>query len=598
MSKQIERSEISEEMKWDLTKIYSSLNEWEKDFDSIDERADTVVSFQGRLAESAQIVCDAYSAQDTLGRLISKVYTYAHLESDQDTSNSETRSRLDRISGKYAEISGKTAWFEPELLALPQETFDSYLGAPELEFYNRSLLEIARSRPHTLSAAEERILGMTSEVLGSSSKTFSILNNADLTFPTIKDSDENDVQLTHGNYVKFLESDKREVRKGAFDAMYETYGTLRNTYCSTLSATVKKDVVKSQLRNFDSALEASLHPDNVPADVYNNLISTVRSHFPALHKYYDIRRRALGLDTLDMCDVYTPMLKDYKLEVPWEQACEWVLEACKPLGEEYCALLKRAIDERWIDVLENKGKRSGAYSSGCYDTVPYILMNYNGTLNNVFTLAHELGHSIHSYYSRNTQEYHYASYKIFVAEVASTTNELLLHHYLMEIADTKEFKQYLLNHLLDGFKGTVFRQTMFAEFEKEIHQRVEAGQPLTPDNLCEYYYNLNKEFHGDAVTPDEKIGLEWARIPHFYYNFYVYKYATGFSAAVALSKNILSGDSKLLEDYIGFLKAGGSQDVLDIMRNAGVDLSTPAPIDAALSEFSEAVDQMESELFG
>ena len=596
MSEQLTRNEIAEEMKWDLSTIYTSIEKWEADFSRINGLVTAVLAFKGKLGDSPQTLADCYKTQDAMERVVEKIYTYAHLESDQDTAKSETRSRVDRITSKFAEISGKLAWFDPELLALPEETFSSYLEAEELSFYNRTLQEQARSRAHTLSEKEERILGMSSEVMGAASKAFSILNNADIKFPKIKDDDGNDVELTHGSYVKFLESGDREIRKGAFNAMYDTYNSYRNTFACTMGSNVKKDVLKAELRNFPSALESSLHPDNVPADVYNNLISTVHSNLPALHRYYDLRRKVLKLDKLDMCDVYNPLIAESKIEVSWEEACQWVREACKPLGEEYCTILERAFEERWIDVLENKGKRSGAYSSGCHDTSPYVLMNYSGTLNDVFTLAHELGHSMHSYYSRNAQPYHYSSYKIFVAEVASTTNELLLHDYLMKKTEDKNFRLYLLNHLVDGFKGTVYRQTMFAEFEKEIHERVERGEPLTPDNLCEYYYELNKKYHGDAVEPDQKIEMEWARIPHFYYNFYVYKYATGFSAAVALSKNILSGDQKKLDDYLGFLKAGGSKDVLDIMKDAGVDLSTPEPINSALTEFSGVVDELEREL--
>ncbi len=596
MSEQLTRNEIPESKKWDLSPLYKTTENWETDFNQIDKGIDEALKYRGRVRESAEILAQAFKAIDKMERHLEKVYTFAHLESDQDTSNSETRSRLDKVTAKIAETSGKMAWFEPEVLSLSEETFNTYLTSPALEFYTRTLTELARRRPHTLSEKEERILGMSSEVMNSASKTFSILNNADITFPKVKDEAGKEIQLTHGNYVNFLENKDRSVRKAAFDAMYSTFGSLRNTLACTLSSNVKKDVLKSQLRNFDSALESALHPDNIGSDVYNNLISTVHDNLPALHKYYDIRRKILNLDKLDMCDVYNPLVPDSKVEVTWEQACEWVQEACKPLGEEYCTVLKRAFDERWIDALENKGKRSGAYSSGCYDSAPYIMMNFSGTLSDVFTLAHELGHSMHSYFSKKEQDYHYSSYKIFVAEVASTTNELLLHNYLMEISTDENFKLYLINHLIDSFKGTVFRQTMFAEFEKEIHEMVEQSKPFTADSISAYYYELNKKYHGEAVDPDSKIEMEWARIPHFYYNFYVYKYATGFSAAVALSKNILSGDAAKLEDYLNFLKAGCSKDVLDILKDAGVDLSTPEPINSALSEFSEIVDELEQVL--
>lgn len=596
MSKLPTRKEIPQHLQWDLTLIYEKDEDWESDFKKIDQLVYSVIQFKGKLCDSPQTLASCFDSMDMMERHVEKVYTYAHLKSDQDTTQSESQSRLDRISTKCAEISGKLAWFKSELMALPEDIFNNYLQAQELEFYNRTLKEYARNRNHTLSAKEERLLGMSSEVMGCASKIFSTFNNADLKFPSIEDGEGNTIELTHGNYIKFLESDNRCVRKRAFDAMFNTYGSYRNTLACTLSANVKKDVLKAELRNFPDALSSSLHADNIPSKVYNNLISTVHNNLPALHRYYDLRRKVFGVNKLDMYDIYNPLIPKSKLEVGWEEATKWVMEACKPLGEEYCSVLKRAFSEQWIDVLENKGKRSGAYSSGCYDTVPYILMNYSGTLNDVFTLAHELGHSMHSYYSRNHQKYHYSSYKIFVAEVASTTNELLLHDYLLKNTTDNNFKLYLLNHLADGFKGTVYRQTMFAEFEKEIHERAERGESLTADNLCKYYYELNKKYHGYAVDADQKIEMEWGRIPHFYYNFYVYKYATGFSAAVALSKNILSGDTTKLESYLNFLKAGSSKDVLDIMRDAGIDLSSSSPINSALAEFDSVVSQLEKAL--
>jgi len=454
-----------------------------------------------------------------------------------------------------------------------------------------------RDKPHTLSAAEERLLGMASDVLGSAGKIFSTLNDADLTFPVVKDENGKRKPLTHGNYINFLESPDRAVRKKAFTALYQTYKKFRNTFSATLYGDVKTHVYSAKIRNYPSALAASLHDDNIPEAVYNNLIGTVHQHLPKLFKYFGIRAKALGLKELDMYDLHCPLVPDYRMEIPWDQACKWVKEALKPLGEDYCAKLDQAFKKRWIDVLECKGKRSGAYSSGCYDSAPYILMNYTGTLSEVFTLAHELGHSMHSWYSNHTQDYHYADYSIFVAEIASTTNELLLHDYLLKnCAKDRNFKLYLLSHHADQFRGTIYRQTMFAEFEKMIHEKVEKEIPLTADELCQSYYELNKTYHAENVNPDQLVELEWARIPHFYYDFYVYKYATGLSAAAQLSKNILSGNAKKLEAYLGFLKAGSTKDVLDIMKDAGVDLSTPAPVDAALTEFGHTVEELAATL--
>jgi oligoendopeptidase F len=594
--KQALRSEIPEEMTWDLSPLYSNTDKWENDFSKINSMLKEFQTFKGCLSESPETLSEALKKDDKLDRLIEKTYVYAHLKSDEDIGNSENRGRLDRIESRYADIQGQTAWFEPELLEMPDEKFEAFLNAPALSFYKRTLQEIKRSKQHTLSAKEERLLGMASDALSTPQKTFSMLNNADIKFPTISDGDGNKVELTHGNYIKYLEDGKREVRQAAFNGMYETFTKFRNTISSTLDGAVKTHVLNAKIRNFPSALEASLHSDNIPLQVYNNLIDTVHKNLPKLHDYFKLRTETLKLDKLDMFDIYNPLTEDYKVEATWEEACEWVRQACKPMGEEYCGILEKAFSERWIDVLECQGKRSGAYSSGCYDSNPYVLMNYNGTLNDVFTLAHELGHSMHSYYSREAQDYHYADYRIFVAEVASTTNELLLHDYLMKKTNDNKMKVYLLNHLADQFRGTIYRQTMFAEFEKMIHEHSEKSIPLTADKFCELYFELNAKYHGESVNPDKLIQMEWARIPHFYYNFYVYKYATGLSAAAALSKNILSGDKTKLDAYMGFLKAGDSKDVLDIMRDAGVDLSTPEPVNTALEQFEKTVGELSERL--
>ena len=504
----------------------------------------------------------------------------------------KTAPGVDRAGSLFAEISGKTAWFDPEIMAISKKRMTELLATPELSFYKRSLEELLRSRPHTLSEKEERILGLSSDVMGTASKTFSILNNADMRFPKITDEDGKRVELTHSNYIKFLESKKRRVRKKAFRGMYTTYTKLRNTFATTLDGTIKKHVLSAKLRNYPSALNAALFSDNVPEKVYMELIQAVHDKLPALHKYMQLRCEVLDLEQIDMYDVFTPLVPECKLEVSWDKAKELVQEAFKPLGKEYCENLNQAFDQRWVDVLENRGKRSGAYSSGCYDSYPYLLLNFNGTLNDVFTLAHELGHSMHSFYSHQEQEYHYADYRIFVAEVASTTNELLLHDHLMKTTDDDNVKAYLLCHLLDQLRGTLYRQTQFAEFELWLHQQSEKSIPLNADMLSKKYFELNAEYYGKSVKPNQRIEMEWARIPHFYYNFYVYKYATGISAAVQLSRNILSGDAEKIKDYFAFLKAGDSKEVLDIMKDAGVDLSTPEPVYAALDLFNDTVDQL------
>lgn len=595
MNSELKHSEIPVEQTWDLTLIYKNQSEWEKDFASLDNLLAEFNALQGKLAEGPEQLLQAYKKSDALHRLLEKVYVYVHLLSDQDISDSENMGKLNRVSAKYAEISGETAWFEPEILAMPEEKLEVYIDSPELAFYKRSLEELKRDKPHTLSAPEEKIMGMASDALATPHNAFSALNNVDIKFPKVPDGKGNMVPLSHGLYSKLLENENREIRKAAYDGMYDTFKDYRNVMTSTLSGAVKTHVLNCRVRKFDSALKASLHNDNVPQEVYDNLIAAVHKHLPAFGDYLNLRRQVFKLDNLNMWDMLNSLVPDCSTEIEWDEACDMVRKSLKVMGEEYCSILENAFSCRWIDIPECKGKRSGAYSSGCYDSVPYVLMNYNGTLNHVFTLAHELGHSMHSYYSNHAQEYHYADYRIFVAEVASTTNELLLHDSLMKNSNDEKFKLNLLNNLINSIRGTVFRQTMFAEFEKLIHQQFEQGIPLTADGLSESYFELIAKYHPN-VKPDQKIEMEWARIPHFYYNFYVYKYATGFSAAVALSKGILSGDQSKLDAYLNFLKAGSTKDVLDIMKDAGVDLTTPEPVDDTMQLFAETVADLKKGL--
>ena len=593
---QKERSEIPDEAKWNLTVLYSSEEEWEKDFNSLGSLLESFNEMKGKLDESPAALKKAYERSDAMMRVLEKVYVYAHLKSDEDVSDSHNSGNINRISAKYAEIQGASAWFEPEILAIPEDKLALYLESDELAFYRRSLKEVLRDKPHTLSAPEEKILGMASDALSMPEKIFSALNNADIPFPAVADERGRSVELTHGNYTRFLESGNREIRKNAFNAMYDTFAKYRNTLAATLHGGVKTNILNATLRSFPSALDAALHPDNVPRSIYENLIETVSDNLVCFHDYLELRRKTLQLDSIDMYDLHTPMVKGDRISFLWEDACKKVIKSVDLLGNEYVDEVKKGFERHWFDIYESRGKRSGAYSSGCYDSYPYILMNFNGTLSEVFTLAHELGHSMHSLLSRKNQAYHYADYKIFVAEVASTTNELLLHHYLLNNTDDENFKLHLLNHLADEIRGTVFRQTMFAEFEKLIYESCESGEPLTPDGLSESYYNLNRKYHGGNVVPDRKIEMEWARIPHFYYNFYVYKYATGFSAAAALSKGIISGDRTKTDAYLNFLKAGSTKDVLDIMKDAGVDLTVSAPVEATMELFSETVKALDEQI--
>ncbi|MER2141252.1 MAG: oligoendopeptidase F, partial [Priestia megaterium] len=569
------RSEIKVEDTWKLEDIFASDDAWEKEFEEVKALIPKMEKFKGKLGESAQTLYDALQEQDELTMRVSKLYTYAHMRYDQDTTNSFYQGLNDRIKTLYTQIASALSYVTPEILSIEESKIKKYMAEhKELKLYAHALDEITRERPHILSESEEALLAQASEVLGSSSNTFGMLNNADLEFPSIKDENGEEVEITHGRYIRFLESSDRRVREEAFKAVYETYGKFKNTFASTLSGTVKKDNFSARVRHYNSARHSALSTNNIPEEVYDNLVKTVNDNLHLLHRYIDLRKKVLGIEELHMYDLYTPLVKDVKMEVSYEEAKDYILKGLKPLGEDYLNVLKEGFENRWVDVHENKGKRSGAYSSGTYGTNPYILMNWQDNVNNLFTLAHEFGHSVHSYYTRKTQPYPYGDYSIFVAEVASTCNEALLNDYLLKTIDDEKQRLYLLNHYLEGFRGTVFRQTMFAEFEHDVHVRAQNGEPLTPELLTKLYYDLNKKYFGDNLVIDEEIGLEWARIPHFYYNYYVYQYATGFSAAAALSKQILEEGNAAVERYVGFLKSGSSDYPIEVLKKAGVDMTT------------------------
>ncbi|MFD1735331.1 oligoendopeptidase F [Bacillus salitolerans] len=593
------RSEVAVEDTWRLEDIFATDKDWENEFKEVKALIPKAEEFQGKLGESSDIFLQLLTYQDELLMRISKLYTYAHMRYDQDTTNSFYQGLNDRASNLYTQISSALAFVVPEILALDESILKSFLEEKEeLKVYEHALDEINRTRPHVLSAKEEALLAQASEVTSSSSNTFGMLNNADLKFPTIKDENGEEVEITHGRYIRFLESSDGRVRKEAFKAVYETYGNYKNTFASTLSGAVKKDNFYARVRNYKTAREAALSTNNIPEQVYDNLVNTVNDHLHLLHRYVSLRKKVLGLSELHMYDLYTPLVKDIKMEVSYEEAKDYVLKGLKPLGEEYQSILKEAYENRWVDVHENKGKRSGAYSSGVYGTNPYILMNWQDNVNNLFTLAHEFGHSVHSYYTRKSQPFVYGNYSIFVAEVASTCNENLLNDYLLNTIDDEKKRLYLLNHYLEGFRGTVFRQTMFAEFEHNVHMKAQEGEALTPDMLTEMYYDLNKKYFGSDIVVDEEIGLEWSRIPHFYYNYYVYQYATGFSAAAALSKQILEEGEPAVERYIEFLKAGSSDYPIEVLKKAGVDMTSPEPMKQALKVFEEKLTEMEQLLEG
>jgi oligoendopeptidase F len=588
-----ERSEVPEAYKWRLEDMYPSDDAWEADVAKVRELLGRIGSFHGRLSESGEVLLQCLELQDRLGQLNEKIYVYAHMRKDEDNANPVYQALSSRAETLGTEVASATSFIVPEILAIPDDRLASFRASiPGLALYDHFLDDLIRHKPHTRSAGEEQILAMAGEISQAPRNIFGMLNNADLKFPVIRDEEGREVELTKGRYIQFMESRDRRVRKDAFEALYHVYRAHRNTLAATLNASIRKDIFHARVRNFPSSLEAALFPDNVPVEVYDQLIQTVRRRMDAMHKYVALRKKALGLDALHMYDLYTPIVKNVDMKIPFEEAVKGVEEGLRPLGEEYLAALRQGLRSGWIDVYENRGKTSGAYSWGAYGTHPYVLLNYQDSVDHMFTLAHEMGHAMHSYYSQQSQPYVYAHYTIFVAEVASTLNESLLMQHLLSTKTDRKEKLYILNHYLEQFRGTVYRQTMFAEFEKITHQMAESGEALTPDVLCAVYRDLNKDYYGPEMVIDDEIEMEWARIPHFYNAFYVYKYATGFSAATALSQQILQEGEPAVRRYLQFLRSGGSDYPLELLRKAGVDMATPAPVEEALSVFDRLVDEM------
>lgn len=589
------RSEIPVEETWNLEDIFATDDDWNKEFDEVKALLPGVQAFKGKLGESPDLLYDALQYQDQLLSRLVKLYTYAHMRYDQDTTNSFYQSMDDKIKGLYSMAASALAYIVPELLEIEEQTLNNFLTEKEeLKLYKHALEETNLQRPHVLSADQEALLAKASEVMDASSNTFGMLNNADLEFPTIQDENDEEVEITHGRFINFLESDDQRVRRDAFKAVYETYGKFRNTFASTLSGNVKRNHFNAEVRKYESARHAALSANHIPESVYDNLVNTINDNLHLLHRYVKLRKKVLGVEELHMYDLYTPLVKEVKMDVQYDEAKSMIFEGLAPLGDNYLTVLKEGFENRWVDVQENKGKRSGAYSSGAYGTNPYILMNWQNNVNNLFTLAHEFGHSVHSYYTRKTQPYPYGDYSIFVAEVASTCNEALLNDHLLKTIDDDKKRLFLLNHFLEGFRGTVFRQTMFAEFEHLIHQKVQSNEALTAESLTAAYYDLNKKYFGEEdIVIDEEIGLEWSRIPHFYYDYYVYQYATGYSAATALSKQILEEGKPAVERYIEFLKSGSSDFPIEVLKKAGVDMTSTKPIEDACKVFEEKLNEME-----
>ncbi|HHD7696844.1 TPA: oligoendopeptidase F [Enterococcus faecium] len=588
------REELPENLTWDLIKIFSSDQEFDEKYLELSEKLKKSEKYKGTLDQGASQFLDAIEFVLSVYRQTEIIYVYAHLKNDQDTGNTEYQALYARASSLFSKVSEAVSWFEPEILQLSDERIWQYFKEePKLEVYRHYIQQIVDNRAHVLSADQESLLAGAGEIFEASSDTFAVLNNADLVFPTIEGENGEKVQLSHGVYGQLLESTDRSVREAAFKGLYSVYEQFRNTFASTLSTHIKGHNFKAKVRNYSSAREASLSNNHIPESVYDTLVAVVNKHLPLLHRYMELRKRLLEVEKLHMYDLYTPVLGEAPITFTYEEAKEKALEALKPMGEEYMTIVEKAFSERWIDVVENKGKRSGAYSSGSYDTNPYILLNWHDTLDQLFTLVHEMGHSVHSYFTRSNQPYVYGDYSIFLAEIASTTNENILTEYLLETEKDPRVRAYVLNHYLDGFKGTVFRQTQFAEFEHFMHTEDEKGVPLTSEYLSDSYGKLNAKYYGPAVEEDPEIKFEWSRIPHFYYNYYVFQYSTGFSAASALAKRILSQEPDALENYLAYLKAGNSDYPVEVMKKAGVDMTQAAYIEDAMSMFEQRLNELE-----
>ncbi len=587
------RNEIDDKYKWNMKDVYADEDLWSKDIEKAKELFRRLKEFRGIICRDADSFAECMKLMSEIELLTEKVYFYANQKYHEDLGCS----RYQNMAGESTELLTRfytaSSFVEPELLAADEALIRNYLKREDLQKFTQYFNNLFRQKEHILSDEAEEILAAAQKISQSPSDIFQVLNNADLKFPEIKDENGEMVRITHSRFGIFLESRDRSVREAAFKQMYAVYGQLRNTIAAIFLASVKKDNFFAEMRKYDSSRQMYLEDGNIPEQVYDNLIETVQEHLPLLHRYVELRKRVLGLEEVHLYDLYVPLVKEVDFNVPFEKAKEMVLEGLKPMGEEYGALLKKGFGEGWLDVYENEGKRSGAYSWSVYGVHPYVLLNYQPNLNNVFTIAHEMGHALHSYYSNENQTYTNSGYKIFVAEVASTCNESLLIHHLLGHTDSKEEKAYLLNHFLEQFRTTLFRQTMFAEFEKITHEMVDSGKTLNQEMLCEIYFELNRKYFGDKIVIDKEIEMEWARIPHFYTAFYVYQYATGFSAAIALSKRILELGEPAVEDYKKFLKGGCSDYPIELLKTAGVDMGSREPVKAAMKVFEELLEELE-----
>lgn len=587
------RSEVPEQFKWALEDIYATDEKWTEDLQKLKAMPERIAAFKGRLSESADTLYDFMQLSDEISVLCDSLGNYAQRRSDEDTANAKYQGFIGQLMNAYVAVNSAGSFETPEIISIEEDKLQKfYEDKPELKLYKRALDKLRRKKAHILSEAEEKILALTGEMGQSPENIYSMFSDADLRFPDAVDKDGKAHQVTHGSYIPLVQSDDRVLRKSAFESMYGTFDKFKNTCAATLSAQIKAVNFYAKARRYDSSLEAALDGTEVPVSVYKNLIEAVHDNMHYMYDYVALRKKLLGVDELHFYDLYTPVVPDADMKITFEEAKETVLKALAPMGEDYLAILKEGFENRWIDVYENEGKTSGAYSAGAR-VHPYVLLNHKDTLNCMFTLAHEMGHAIHSYLSNKNQPVVYSDYVIFVAEVASTCNEALLMQYLLKNTEDKKQRAYLINYFLEQFRTTLYRQTMFAEFELKINEMVAAGESLTAEGLNELYGELNKLYFGDGIVLDDEIKLEWARIPHFYYDYYVYQYATGYSAAIALSQRILKYGEPAVKDYIGFLKGGCSTDPISLLKGAGVDMATTQPINEALAMFGDLVKEME-----
>ncbi|MDU2587931.1 MAG: oligoendopeptidase F [Streptococcus sp.] len=590
----LQRNEINEKDTWDLSTIFETDQKWEEELALLTEDTKQAASLEGHLLDSAENLLDITERYLDLSRRLEKLYVYAHMKNDQDTRVAKYQEYYAKAMTLYSQLDQFFSFYEPEFMAITEEQYKNFLEEePKLQPYKHFFDKLLQNKDHVLSQREEELLAGAGEIFGAASETFAILDNADIVFPFVKDEDGNEVQLSHGVYMRLVESKNREVRRGAYEALYSTYEQYQHTYAKTLQTNVKVQNYRAKVRNYKSAREAALAANFVPESVYDNLVSAVRKHLPLLHRYLALRSKILGIPDLKMYDVYTP-LSSVEYSFTYEEALKKAEEALSVLGEDYLSRVKRAFSERWIDVYENQGKRSGAYSGGSYDTNAFMLLNWQDNLDNLFTLVHETGHSMHSSYTRETQPYVYGDYSIFLAEIASTTNENILTEKLLQEVQDDATRFAILNNFLDGFRGTVFRQTQFAEFEHAIHQADQNGEVLTSEFLNNLYADLNQEYYGLSKEDNPQIQYEWARIPHFYYNYYVYQYSTGFAAASALAEKIVHGSQDDRDRYIDYLKAGKSDYPLNIMRKAGVDMEKEDYLNDAFAVFERRLDEFEA----